>query len=244
MTANPHAIRERTRRPGGIDSRALPVISPLYIPNLFLWYAARLETAYGSTDPVSQWTDQSGNGYHATQATGSLQPLYTTNSINGKAALTFNSDYLRMGAYSGGNNVSFFYVLAPTATTPRGIIDTAPGAGGTFRNYNTGNFEWQNAAPNIPMNLANTNPVLLSHLCSLAPARAVDYYRNGDFIGTYTNASTSAMAWSSPVFGAINTGSAGYYAGVIAEIIIYSRTLSTTEAGQIRSYLNRIYNLY
>ena len=244
MKDNPHAIRERSRRPGLIDSRALPVISPSKIPNLFTWYAARLETTYSNTDPVSQWTDKSGNGYHATQATGGLQPLYTTNSINGLATLTFNDDYLRMGAVSAGNNVSFFFVLKPTTTTPVGIVDTGPNVANIFRNYNTGNFEWHGNAPDIPMNLANTNAVLLSYLCSLAPSRAVDYYKNNSFIGNYTNASTTAMAWGSPVFGAINLGGAGYYAGLFAEVIIYSRTLTATEAGQIHSYLNRLYNLY
>jgi hypothetical protein len=62
---------------------------PNSISGLALWFDAddaSTITLNGST--VSEWRDKSGNNRHATQATAALQPSYTTNSLNGKPALT------------------------------------------------------------------------------------------------------------------------------------------------------------
>ena len=40
---------------------------------------------------VSQWSDKSGNARHASQATASVQPTYTTAGLNGKSVVRFST---------------------------------------------------------------------------------------------------------------------------------------------------------
>ncbi|MGA0851677.1 MAG: hypothetical protein ACO3QM_06535, partial [Candidatus Nanopelagicaceae bacterium] len=62
-------------------------------------------TLNGST--VSQWSDKSGNGRNATQATATNQPTYLPTGFNGKPTLeTDGNDVLELGATSLGRNVS------------------------------------------------------------------------------------------------------------------------------------------
>ncbi len=59
--------------------------------SLSLWLDAEdasTITLNGST--VSQWSDKSGNGRNATQATAVNQPTYTASGLNGKPVLTFD----------------------------------------------------------------------------------------------------------------------------------------------------------
>lgn len=87
-----------------IVARNFGIYQPL---TLTLWTPAQLTTALwldaadtstitlnGST--VSQWSDKSGNGRNAVQATASNQPTYTSNGLNGKPVLTFDgvNDFL------------------------------------------------------------------------------------------------------------------------------------------------------
>lgn len=64
---------------------------PRRIPGLAAWYDAA-DSASVTLDAgrVSQWSDKSGNGRHATNTTsGSTQPSYTTAGRNGLNVLTF-----------------------------------------------------------------------------------------------------------------------------------------------------------
>jgi hypothetical protein len=70
-------------------------------------------------DPVTTWTDLSGNGFNATQVTSGLKPLFKTNIINGKSVVRFDGadDYLSIAALSIWNNVasgSIFVVCSDT----------------------------------------------------------------------------------------------------------------------------------
>src|SRR5216683_2644309 len=62
---------------------------------LQLWLKADAGvTLNGST--VSQWADQSGSGYNASQATTSKQPLLVSSVLNGKSVVRFDgaADFL------------------------------------------------------------------------------------------------------------------------------------------------------
>lgn len=62
-----------------------------------LWLKANAGTgASGENDPVSVWTDQSGNGRDATQETAANQPSFQQQMVNGLPAVSFDgsSDYL------------------------------------------------------------------------------------------------------------------------------------------------------
>lgn len=241
---NIHARRGRTRYPGLIDCKALTGFSPLSLSSLWFWGAARKEVAYADTDLVPTFTDWSPSANDATQANAALQPAYNTGIINGQPVLTFANDYMRLSAASAGSDVTFFFVIQPSAAAFRGLWDTASGAGSTFRNYNTSNAEWHSNSPVFNMGIVATNKIMLTFVCSLAPARRIEFWKDGVSIGPYTHVSTSAMVWNSFTLGAVNVGGGGYFPGYVAEVIICNSTLSDEDVISTHEYLNRYYALY
>jgi len=63
---------------------------PTDIAGCKLWLKADAGITKDGSNYVSQWADQSGNNNHAVQATGSAQPLWVDNQLNGKPALYFD----------------------------------------------------------------------------------------------------------------------------------------------------------
>lgn len=89
---------------------------PSLLPGIAAWYVAdRGITLNGST--VSQWADQSGNGYHLAQSTPDYQPTYSLTSFNGKPGVTFDGvdDYLSntsLPAIATGTDLPLTVVIA------------------------------------------------------------------------------------------------------------------------------------
>jgi hypothetical protein len=76
------------------------------LPQLAAWWdAADANSIVSSAGKVSRWSDKSGNGYHATQATGALQPDTGLNTINGKNAIAWGgfADQRRLDTNLPGN---------------------------------------------------------------------------------------------------------------------------------------------
>ncbi len=85
----------------GFTGTAVPMVIPFlphgYEPtypgnlrNLKLWLRADRITGKSFGDPISQWDDQSGNGNHAVQATGSKQPTFYPNACCGYPGVFFD----------------------------------------------------------------------------------------------------------------------------------------------------------
>jgi hypothetical protein len=221
---------------------------PLQVPGLVLWLKADAIAGLTSGANIVSWVDSSGKGNTATGGTsGSTTPgpTWIPGSMNGLPVARFNgtSNVLALpGSFSAGSNSTLFFVAKPTATTPGGLFDSAPGQQNTYRNNPAGSWEWWNASPSFALSLADTNPVVLAFASSLAPSRSVTYERNNSAVGTYTNASTSSLAWLNPVVGNIN-GTSPWYAGDLAELLIYNATLSQGQRQLIARYLGSKYNI-
>lgn len=90
---------------------------PAWTPSLIqtaLWLdAADANTITLNGATVSQWTDKSGNGRNATQATAASQPTYNATGILGKPALSFDgaNDSLGISEWSSSPPYSVFVVL-------------------------------------------------------------------------------------------------------------------------------------
>jgi len=79
------------------------------------WFDAYDEgTITESGGAVSQWDDKSGNANHATQGTGSLQPVTGTNVINGLNAIYSDGSNLleiALDTWQNSNDIMVFMVL-------------------------------------------------------------------------------------------------------------------------------------
>jgi hypothetical protein len=65
------------------------------------WF--RADTALTDEDGIYSWTDKTGNGNHATQATGSKKPDVVEDVLNGEPVAQFDGDdFLTVPSFSGG----------------------------------------------------------------------------------------------------------------------------------------------
>ena len=225
--------------------------NPKQVANLAAWFDAddaSTITLTGSN--VSEWRDKSGNGRHATQATAARQPAYTTNSLNGRPALTALGEAVQnkamstpAWAYAAGNTALFVFRISAQNQgiyqrnglndQPRGAVQSTPlklraTVGGTNAaqihseiNYTANN--WSVGATVINTNLARA-------------------YLNGVYA---TDATGNTETWNTSTAIRLFSVSDSLYTinGGIAEFIYYDRQLSASEITQVAKYLSKKWNI-
>lgn len=221
--------------------------SPPNISGLALWLRADSGVVLNGTT-VSQWQDVSGNGFHCSQASTSAQPLFVSSvpSIANHPAISFdgNNDVLNGTQITGVNSssITMFIVAdggAQAANLSAGIF-TIGGSGNFWLFRKTASLSYAvnngtNAQTRIDNVLPNTG----------YPYKVFRYLKN--IGGTYHLALNSAIGATGT--GGVTFTNANYAVGrasatingSIAEIIIYTSALSTTDIDQVENYL---YNKY
>lgn len=231
---------------------------PSRLSGLRLWLSADRISGLADGDPVSTWSDLSGQGNHATQSTTAAKPLYKTGIVAGRPAVLFDGvdDWLALTAAVGtiltSDAKTVFAVVKMVATTNNSRIVNVPNAAvsstrfalninatpqwQTF--YTTGaaaaNFTWTSGA-------APTTSV----------AQILEVVQNGTSVigrlngtqGNSVNDGGSEAAGAGAALGSSTGGSSGFANAYILEVVVYNRALSTTEASAVRRYLGARYGL-
>ncbi len=102
--------------------------TPSQITGLALWLKADAITGLADGDAIGTWTDSSGNGRNATQATAGAKPTYKTGIINSLPVARFDGgDALLLGdildsIFAGANRYHIFAVAKSTAMATGEII--------------------------------------------------------------------------------------------------------------------------
>lgn len=211
--------------------------------SLALWLDAEdtnTITLNGST--VSQWGDKSGNNRHATQATASNQPTYTTSGLNGKNVLTFsNSSGTHLSIPSGVSDYfpyqSAFIVYSDTSTA--GYVTPL---GGKYGGNTTG----------AAYHGHQFNTQLFNTTYTSSETRNGDNFKNGYNIGDGTS---TARPITPAIFSYISTGQfdvdrrfqvigadastpiSRAITGLIAEVLILENAASTSDRQKTEGYL-------
>jgi hypothetical protein len=226
-----------------------------YLTNLLLWLKADSEaysdsgtTLCNDADLVHTWKDQSGNSNDAVQTTADNRPEYKTNIRNAKPVVRFNGTdmHLLVTAMDAGDDCSFFMVIIPSSTTPVGLFDTTAGTTPPIRNYPGGVWESYDGAPSVTMELPSTDAVLLEfvHNADSNMKKTLFYYKNGSYISdAATGNDAIPTAWGDPRIGSINDGSAGWYGGDLAELLVYNETISDVNRETVEIYLKGKYGI-
>jgi hypothetical protein len=229
-----------------------PASAPDTIPNLAVWLKA---DALGLSDgtSVSSWTDSSGNGNHAVQATGARQPIYKTSIINGKAVVRFDgSDDVLIAPTTIGTGPHTIFAVARNITLPNtynpidAYTDNASAGSGTIsgstlfvRSDGGGAFYPPAGATAVdPVGTYGTSTFL--HVFT---------FETGTNWKTYHNQLLEAQAVTSAYPAATHFQIGGQFTAAfsrganvdIAEWIGYSRVLTTTERQGVEQYLLRKY---
>lgn len=238
-------------------------IQPTDYPTLWLWLDANdLSTiTTGSVNAVATWADKSGGGRNFTQATAGSRPTYQTSSFNSRPSINFdgssdfltyasNTSYSRFtvfGVLNVQNNATmltqdifskvYFFALnfndfpfrgisaGPTVTALGASIDSGNG------NYTTDATSTTSASPNV--NYLFTSYYDQSNLITSINGVA------GQITPASLTLSSTVAPYAIGRAGLENGGGAGtsYYKGNIAELIMYTSSLTTTQQQDIRRYL-------
>ena len=212
-----------------------------------LWLRADDLTAVGNGNPVSNWTDASGNNNNATQAGGS-RPVWVTNVINSRPAVRFdgvNDHYPGVFTVSAQNS-SMFTVFSANHTgsaSPDGPVwqyNDASINSGFFPRYSNGNqfvattaAGWITKATTFSQNVWYTTTVLYK-------TGVTELWQNGTL---NDNAATNSISLGSFTIGRRNVGTTNYFKGDISELIYYNTPLNTAQHIIVNNYLAAKYGL-
>lgn len=214
----------------------------------------------GSGD-ISQWSDLSGNGRHATQATGINQPSLVPNVLNGKKVVRFAGSPETLAITTGldiFNNKSgataFMVYKATTSGSAACALYHSNGAVDTSRLFigkSTGDLTQMSVkrldadATTTLTGGAITSFKIVSVIMDWANGDGF-IYQNGALINSNLALTTSGnTSPTNSLFASIgSSNTTNFFAGDIAEIITYNSTLTALERASIESWLNLKYALY
>ena len=226
----------------------------LPIGDLRLWLRADSGTLTSGSGSLSQWVDRSGLANHGLQGDTNRQPQVVVDAASGYSLVRFNGSgdtvnlpsALSSGMASGGE---IFLVQ-------RAASDTSPGVKGFARFGTAGAIA---AAYPAYTQIRDDFGSDTSHLIS-DPAQALDQLhlynaisRTGEWTVRingavqYTTA-TNNVAWNgSPSLGYGGSnyyeGGDAYFAGDIAEVLLFDRALTSDERAGVEHYLSGKYGL-
>lgn len=207
------------------------------------------------SDP-SVWTDMSGNGRHAVQATGANQPSIVTNVINGRQVRRFNGATTRLIPPDFNlDNCTVFSVVNPNVSTPIpnaifGIGDSAGNGRDILVYFNlNASILSSSVIRNIiggPYPIASAlaaNSTKQIATCKYTGTQLISYVNNGT--RGIISATNIGSTTNKPSIGASidSTGTVFFYTGDIAELIVYPSSLSDFNCLQVERYLSKKYNI-
>ncbi|MFA6170719.1 MAG: DUF2341 domain-containing protein [Candidatus Margulisiibacteriota bacterium] len=188
---------------------------------------------------VSTWTDKSGNDNNAVQATGSKQPLYKVNILNGLPAVQFSAaTYQTM---TNSTNFSPAYTLTYVSRQTGGTNDRviASLSNNWLAGYYGGNKDQFYAEGWVynPSSASDTN----WHLYTAQGTGSLStIFHNGTSLASNANGVAGPNGLSLNGY----QGTAQFSNAQITELLVFNSALSTDDRQQAERYLNNKYRLY
>lgn len=224
--------------------RALRAHTPAAIYGLTLWLdASDASSIVSSSGAVSQWSDKSGNGYHATQSGAANKPITGTRTINSLNALDFDGTNDRLELASGlyslpnGDNTCFVVFASDDIASAEQRLFGATD-GGTSRWYisriqSGGNVRAANRTSNTTSEITGLATSITQHIAILRRESSVVNVIYGGTIGA--NGVGASFTATNGQIGA--TTNANFFNGMIAEVIMYNRAIALPEINAVGSAL-------
>lgn len=189
---------------------------------------------------ASVWTDLSGNGRNATQATALAQPTIVTSGISGRQIRRFDgvNDYLQSNSALATTTGTIFVVsqftdliVADRVIFQAGTNATKASVGlGIHTNRARKSFIY--GSTDI-IGTATTNATSMSCIFN---ASGNTYYQEGTLVGSANV--TGISCGTGFTVGSLRDGSfTTFYKGDIAEVLVFPTALSTTNRQAVESYL-------
>lgn len=232
-----------------------PTTFPVPRTNLGLWLKPEFITV--SAGKVSQWSDLSGSSNDATQATGTNQPSQVTNSLFGYQAVSFGgtNSYMSLPSFLTNltSGLSIFTVISPnTSSAAKTVITASPSAASVNDltaleiNSTTVTFKANNGATTGSIAsssgaVATTKYQILDVVHSGAATASMRVNSN-DIATTGTIQNLANTARSVAYIGTDKNKTSGtFFGGKVAEMLVYTRAVTSTERSAIEAYLSNKY---
>jgi hypothetical protein len=236
--------------------RAPGTFSPKNLSGLVGWWDANVTsslaqasngtTAVSATDdPVAYWGDLSGNGRNLTQSTNNNRPLYKPGTLNGRPTLSFDGVNDTLGAsFTLAQPHQHFAVFRFNAAYVSGNPRAWDGFG------TSGGF-YRASATSMVLNYGGSDDSAVVTDAEMQTFGIWETEASGtsSFIrraGVRRDSASSNIGANSPSgirLAVFNNGFSAPGNVSFAEILIYSRILSASEATSVRAYLGNKYNL-
>lgn len=223
--------------------------------SLYLWHrsdyglykdSALTDPVTADADTVGGWVDKSGNGRNWTQATSASEPTYKTAIVNSLPVLRFDGS----DDFFDGPNIS-----ALTAAEVFIVVkcDADPSsANGLWRLGNDASLNthfpfsdgtlYDTCMTNARKNTGNPTPSLASWRLYNVVSTSSEWTNFIDGTQFYTTATNTVGGNTATRLGR-SQDSGTYFDGDIAELIIYSAKLGTTDKDAVESYVATRYGL-
>ena len=232
------------------NSPSITGFDPRSVPGMALWLdAADASTlTFSSGSNVSAWRDKSGNGRDAIQPNVSKQPLLQTGSLNGMPSLKWDGIDDRLdGAlpYPTSGQTTLFIVYEITTNRQERVFDINENGYGNFGSpWNTTPTSevilWLGGA-SYPTNAlyTQTAPTLgLKHYSVIYNGTSSGIWRFGNSMALTGSGANATPTGTLYTLGNQATSTNGDpFSGRMAEIILYSGNLTTSQRQQIEGYL-------
>jgi len=236
-----------------------PAITPDRIDGLVQWLdASEVSSMTFNGSAVSQWRDLTRNGRHYNQATGSFQPLWQADGINGRPAVVGDGldDIMTCTPFASGTNYNFYVVAAFDAVINRyvqfgGFFGCPSGdvAINDFRYDASANPATGTRIPGGPADMV-LNPANGPYNPRSGVPAVYSYLRNGGlYRAKWTYGAMQSVVGTGPYATAATANDRLFqnYFGPgsfrVAELVCYSRDLSDTEEASLSRYFQRKYGV-
>jgi hypothetical protein len=231
--------------------RPLPFV-PTMLPGCVCWLRGDLGITLNGGN-VAAWADQSGNGNNAVQATAGNQPAYSATGYDGLPCVDWGTGaggrdlvvaslslglYTMVGAIRADAVSGYFLVHNSDTTNGSYIYGIANNAfningAGVDSGYNVvANWLSDGVRRTVSVNYGGTHATHFS-------------WRNGTpDVDVSTNAGEPGSGVATgPLYLGNSQANTGLYKGVMAEVIVYNRSLSAQELTLVHTYLKSRYGL-
>ncbi len=219
---------------GATDTQPAAV-QPDSVSGIYYWFKADT-LSLNDGDAVTTWTDSSGSARNATQATASAKPTYKTSLLNGKPVVRFDGgDSLATASSTVTQPLTTFIVSR--ASVMKNQIRFTMGSNYVYNDTTSGASFYAGGTP-----YTFTTNVLQWNIWDYASNGASsDIVVNG---GTPTTGNPGSTGTATGAKIGDHTSGGFGLEGDIAEIIVYSGSLSNADREKIRRYLTEKYGIY
>jgi hypothetical protein len=216
---------------------------PTNISNCILWLRADKGTTIATG--VSQWNDQSGNGHNVTQSTGSKQPTLNASdsNYNYQSTLSFasaNAQVMLSSAWSNNQPTTIFVVGNMSGSNGGEAFFDWTSTELTIYNGNSGTHVVAYAGVGVSGTISSTS--VPAAYAAIYNTTSSSIYQNNSQIALATGDAGSSNGTGQMSVGAL-VGTVDFLNGKIAEMLVYSGVLSTSNIQQVFAYFGSRYAL-